>query len=558
MRRLAGLAFVGLLPVSANAGVIVLNQQGYTPEAVKEVLIVHAPKPDGALRVLDLSSGKPLMRLEAHAAARDPWADQPVWRLDVSALKSGRYRIEGAGMRSPVLHVAHDVYRPLLRLLLRSYYLQRCGQAVADRETGLGHAACHQRDGRIAHADRWHAAGTRVDAHGGWHDAGDFGKYIATASVTVARLLDAFEQDARLRGDGWLHIPESGNGLPDMLDEIAVELDWMLRMQRPDGAVYRKLSGKRWPPHGSPVGDRQPRFLFAPASSDTAKFAAAMAMAARIYLPFDHARAARYRHAALAAWDSLLGIKKQEVAWHEGDDSGSGKYLYSAIDNEETLRTDQDDRFWAAVELFRLTGEARFARAIRRYAPAVRYTYFGWKNPAPLGVVHYLMLSDVDHALAARLRRLLLARASSLLQRSRDNPYGLADTRFIWGSNKVAAEHGNTLLAAYRLSGNRDYLTAAQWQADFLLGRNPFGRSFVTGVGEVSVRHPHMRWAEHAPGFLVGGPNQGAQDGVAPRGRGVYSYADDARSYATNEPAIDYNAALIGLLSGLSLHAGGG
>ena len=97
-----------------------------------------------------------------------------------------------------------------------------------------------------------------------------------------------------------------------------------------------------------------------------------------------------------------------------------------------------------------------------------------------------------------------------------------------------------------------DAAGVAQAQLDYLLGANPHGQTFVSGVGERPVRHVSHIFAraigQDIPGLFVGGANEAAQAGKAPKNLGLLSYIDDAASYATNEYAIDYNAALIGLV----------
>jgi len=479
-------------------------------------------------------------------ALETPWA-----HVDWSAVRAaGDYVLTVGERRSPPVHVGATVYARPLRLLLRSYFLQRCGAALADAETGLRHGPCHLADGVTARADEAGPAGRRQEAPGGWHDAGDYGKYVATGAVAVARLLSAYEACPALFPDGQLDIPESGNGRSDLLDEAAVELTWLLRMQRADGAVYRKLSGARWPAPVPPDADAQPRYLYGVSTAETAKLSAALAFAARVY------KSQVYRTAALRAWDYLEAHPRQEVDWQAEDDAGSGKYGASETDREATLRTDVNDRWWAAAELWLTTGEERFARSVEQQSGAVSYTLFEWKNPAPLGVVHLLAAGSLTPVLRERLRAELMARAEDDLTVARRDPFGLANGRLVWGSNKMAAEEGVTLWWAWRLSGRAELRAAALDQIHFLLGRNAVGasgKSFVTALGAEPVRRVSHLFARAVqrdiPGLLVGGPNEQEQSGIAPRGRGVHSYADDPRSYATNEPAIDYNASLVGLLA---------
>jgi endoglucanase len=124
----------------------------------------------------------------------------------------------------------------------------------------------------------------------------------------------------------------------------------------------------------------------------------------------------------------------------------------------------------------------------------------------------------------------------------------------------MTLEEGVLLAFAYKRERDPSLLRAAQQQLDFVLGVNPFGLSFVTGVGERAVQHPAHLFGRALgltiPGLMVGGPNAGAQDRIAPAGQGILSYVDDDRAYSVNEYAIDYNAALIGLVVTLSAATG--
>ncbi|MEA3274675.1 MAG: glycoside hydrolase family 9 protein [Pseudomonadota bacterium] len=541
----------------ASSAFLAVNQIGYTKFGPKLAFVVNAPDTaTSTYELVDTADEQVVFRLQAEAPALDPDSMQRLQPLDFRGFtRSGRYYVRGNGLRSPVFDIGPDVYRPALYILLRSYFLQRCGVPLNDSESGLVHAICHLEDAQVARDDGYHKAGQRIDAHGGWHDAGDYGKYVATTSIAVGRLLSLFEQFPRLRDDGWLNIAESGNGIPDLLDEAGFALDWMLKMQRADGAVYRKLSGRIWPPLVPPDEDTQSRYLYAPASSDTAKFAAAMAMAARSFRSYDKNRADRYLTAALAAWSQLLTLPEQSVDWHKDDDSGSGNYLHNEIDNEDTLRHDTDDRFWAAAELLITTGDPAFENYLKDRIDDVRYTLYEWKNPAPLGMLDYLIHwgRKGDVRLYNKIQKKIDTRAKELRHNVESSGYRVANRRFVWGSNKMTAEDGITLVYASRINADSGLLQCAFDQADYLLGRNPFNQSFVTGLGERAVKHVHHIFGRSVkrdvPGLLVGGPNENAQSGIAPKNRGILSYVDDERSYATNEYAIDYNAALIVLLA---------
>ena len=549
---------------------ILLNQVGYGPTWQKQAFLLNGGELDHAeVAVIDRTTGQSVLKLRPEGSVSAGSVGNRLQILDLSAVtKPGKYILQTGTLQSAPFTVEPAPYQDALTQLLRSYYLQRCGVAINDPVTGIHHAPCHVKDGAIAHADSAHPEGQTIAAAGGWHDAGDYGKYTSTAAITIGRLLSLYEQFPTQFKDAQLTIPESGNGIPDLLDEMQVGLDWLLTQQRPDGAVYRKLSGRQWPNEKAPDEDQQPRYVYGITTPETAKFAAVMAMAGRVYQPLLPKQAERYTNAATQAWQFLQSQPSMQVDWVDGDDSGSGKYLFSEIDNEESLNTDTDDRLWAAAELSITLHQPQFEQYFAAHLKKMDYTLFEWKDPSSLGMVDYLLQKDGDRIAADRpkpaLKRLirtkLLAHADKLLQQIDQNPYRLANARFIWGSNKMAAEEGITLAYAYQLTHDVRYLNTARDQIHFILGRNPFNQTFVSGICANPVKNVNHLFARvkniYIPGLLVGGPNSGAQDGIAPKNQGVLSYVDNAKSYATNEYAIDYNASFITLIA-LSTNFGG-
>lgn len=542
---------------------IVINQVGYYPTGPKSAFLINLSNPQtNKVQLVNFRNKRTVFEADLGEGYPDEASKDVIQTIDFTRFKQeGRYYLKYGNIQSYPFRIGRDIYRDAFTKLLRSYYLQRCGVTVRDSVSGVNHPPCHISDGLIAHQDSFNRAGEAKRALGSWHDAGDFGKYVAPTAVTIGRLLSLYEQYPKLFGDRQLSIPESGNRKPDLLDEVKVGLDWMLTMQREDGAVYRKLSGKDWPGPIPPQEDKQPRFVYGISTPETAKFAAAMAMAGRVYAPIDTKLAQNYLKAAQKAWRFLQTEPTIKVDWVEGDDNGSGKYLASESDPGEALKTDKDDRLWAAAELFITTGNSAFEQYLAQNIPSLSYTLFEWADPSPLAMINYLMQTHRKGSdnLKQQIKEKLIQRADSLMQKVSLSGYRLANDNFIWASNKMAAEEGITLLYAYQVTGNQAYFTAAVDQLDYLLGRNHFNKSFITGVGSNSVRNVHHRIAQAKkiviPGLMVGGPNTEAQDGIAPKGLGPLSYLDDDRSYATNEYAIDYNASVIGLMGMLMAEA---
>jgi endoglucanase len=540
---------------AASSAKIVVNQVGYLPNSPKVALLVNSDTAQQKIELVSSTTKQTVQVITPSQSVRDRDSNDRLQTIDFSQIQqTGNYFLRTGSIESYPFSIASNVYQQPIIKLLRSYYLQRCGIAIDDPVTGIRHAPCHIRDGAITYKDP-NLAEKVIPSTGGWHDAGDYGKYVSTTAVTVGRLLSLYESNPKVFPDRQLTIPESGNGIPDLLDEMRVGLDWMLSMQRSDGAIYRKLSGKKWPSIVAPEEDTQPRFIYGISTPETAKFAAAMAIAARVYAPLQPQKSTLYLTAARRAWDYLQTQSTMKVDWVDGDDSGSGKYLASEIDTEPSLKIDTDDRSWAAAELFITTKESQFDRYFQQQLPNFDYALFEWKNPAALGIANYLSESQTPQSsqIKAKIAQQILNRADALVKKVSTSGYHLANHRFIWGSNKMTATEGLTLILAYRLTDGTAYRQAAIDQIDYLLGRNPFNQTFVTGIGTHPVQHLHHIFARarkiSIPGLLVGGANNGAQDGIAPKNRGLLSYVDDEKSYATNEYAIDYNAELIALMS---------
>ena len=537
---------------------IVVNQVGYLPRWQKTAFFLNNQKPTAHPQLIDRDTRKVVKTIQPDREIQDTATPDTISTIDFTDItQPGTYYLQQGKLTSAPFSIGTDIYQQPLITLLRSYYLQRCGVAIDDPVTGISHPPCHVKDGAIAHQDEYHAVGTRVAATRGWHDAGDYGKYVTTTAVTVARLLNLYEQDPDLFPDNQLTIPESGNGVSDLLDEMQFGLDWLLKMQREDGAVYRKLSGKKWPFGVSPDEDLQPRYVYGISTPETAKLAAVMAIASRNWQSLDPELARSYLASAELAWQYLQGQPEMKVDWVEGDDSGSGKYLASEYDREASLKTDVDDRLWAAAELYITTGRSSFADYFANHLNEFDYTLFEWKDPSPLALINYLKQNrqPTSAELITQIENKVIQRADLLLERVEKSAYNIANNRFIWGSNKMTAEEGITLVYAYRLTKNPQYLAAAIDQLDYLLGRNHFNQTFITGIGNNPVRYVNHLYARakniYIPGLVVGGPNSDAQDNKVAKNLGQLSYIDSEESYATNEYAIDYNASVISLIVNL-------
>lgn len=427
----------------------------------------------------------------------------------------------------------------------------RCGEELAEPFAGKwGHGACH-----LGPAHVYGDESRQFDGCGGWHDAGDYGKYIVAAGKAVADLLLAYEWYPQAF-QKQIPLPESDDHMPDVLHECKVELDWMMKMQDPlTGGVYHKLTTKQFPPLDCMPEDDTADLVASPISSTaTASFAATLALAARIYEPFQSQYAALCMEKAELAWN-WLEHHTNYPSFHNPEDVGTGEY-----GDEE----DGDERYWAAAELYRTTGKERYHQAfIEQYHRADYSLYeLGWTNMSGYGSISYLTSTrHKQEDIAEQLHQGFLNKASEFARISQCDGYGISlrPDDYIWGSNMNVFNHAMILLFANSLLDNNSYSGIIAQHIHYIFGTNVFGISYVTGCGSYAMSNPHHRPSvgdgidEAVPGMLSGGPNKNLQDeyalehlqGSAP----AASFVDHIESYATNEITIYWNSPAVFVLA---------
>ena len=543
-----GLALAVRLP--AGSRIVTVNQLGYPPALPKYAL---SSQPADSFRVV-LNGGATLFRGPMVLwKSADGATGHTVYRGDFSALRlRGEYRVvTSRGDTSCLFAIADSVYDPLFRSSLRGFYLQRCGLLGA--QAGVyQHPPCHQLDGTF------HSSTDTSGLHpatGGWHDAGDYGKYVVNAGISAGTLLLACEMFPSRFGSDDLGIPESGNGVPDILDEVRYELQWFLTMQRGDGAFWFKVTREQFEGFIMPQNDTGTRYIYAVSSTATGDAVAVLARAARMFASYDTAFARSCREAAERGWQFLSAHADIVPAGGFTNPSGT-------VTGEYGDKNDSDERLWAAAELFETTGDSTYHNAFQ--GGLLSGSQFSgtmwWGDVRPLALLTYLH-SKQPAAVAAVQSDLLTSLASYCSsQVARKNASGyqtvLQPGEYYWGSNSSAMNAAVLLLAGGVAAGDTSFVMAAADQLHYVLGVNGLSRSFVTGFGENPPLQPHHRpsgsdgIAAPVPGLLVGGPNQYRQDDVL---QALFTtstppalcYADSLPSYASNEIAINWNAPLV-------------
>jgi endoglucanase len=540
--------------VSQGSGLIKLNQLGFLPQGQKLAVVPDVPA-DRFTLVRAGTDEEVYRGLLSPAAVWEP-AQESVKLADFSELtQTGSFQLRVAGVPDSVPFViAADAYQSLNAAAIKAYYFSRSGIPLEPEHAGIyARPEGHPDTQVLVHAsaaDDRRPEGTVISSPKGWYDAGDYNKYIVNSGITTYTLLAAFEHfpEEYLRQN--LNIPESGNGVPDLLDEVYWNLDWMLSMQDPnDGGVYHKLTNKNFDPVIMPHEANEPRYVVQKTTGAALNFAAVMAVASRAYADYEHqypGLSARMRRAAEAAW--VWARANPDRLYRQPEDISTGTY------GDRSLA---DEFVWAAAELFITTGDDRYYADMNLTEAAIGVP--SWSNVSGLP---WISLSHHLDKLSDDARQLVRTRVDQLAQQLQENTeksayrVAMQPKDFIWGSNAVALNQAMMLLQGYRLTSHPEYLASAQSLLDYTLGRNPVDYSFVTGFGYRTPMHIHHRPSEAdgivepVPGLLAGGPQPGQQDikdcPVAyPSAIPARSYLDHWCSYASNEIAINWNAPLV-------------
>lgn len=202
-----------------------INQVSYQPGDIK-IATFRGDETGDSFEVIDTATGKSIFTGQINKAEKNVSSRETCATGDFSSvIQPGTYQIKNdACGESYEFKIGDDVYQDLLKDAVRMLYLQRCGEELSEKQAGdFAHPACHTGEAVVYGTDE------KKDVTGGWHDAGDYGRYVVSGAKAVADILLAYENYPDVFGDD-MDIPESGNGTPDVLDEARYELDWMLKM----------------------------------------------------------------------------------------------------------------------------------------------------------------------------------------------------------------------------------------------------------------------------------------------------------------------------------------
>jgi len=587
--RLEGVTVPGLPAVT---GRIHVDQFGYQPGEAKVAVISDPHKgynsgdryqPGPEMTVCKLPDRRVVYR-----GAPKPWKGGAVhedsgdagWWFDFSEVRDpGEYYVHDSAndRRSPIFRIASDVYKDVLRAAVRTFYYQRLSYELkapfAEEPWFLPAYKDEDKKARVVWAKD--DPNTERDLSGGWMDAGDTNKYPPFNGDALSSLLYAYTANPGAFGDNY-GIPESGNGLPDLLDEVKYQLDWLVKMQDADGGVFIKMGSLRDQRAG------KGRYYGPKDTGATITFALNTAHAARVFGKF-------------AAWKQFAeGLKlRSERAWryykaHPRTTKLDTGEITAGIANRSEEDQDRLEAI-AGLHLHALTGKAEYEQAFVGKAGALQQLSWGIWAPYGTGIGEAATEYLAGTGSAATRKRIQDALNGSVgsdrfappveadLYRAWMNPEA-----YHWGSNTVRASFGfGALIVAEHAQTTPAERSRLRQRARDMLhsfhGVNPLSVVYLTNMerhgAELSVKriwHERFNYdtrfaADPPPGYVAGGANQsfGGSNGnrkgdVAwvksqPRAK---AYADfnepwPMNSWEITENAIYYQAAYIRLLAGV-------
>ncbi|KNY28341.1 glycoside hydrolase family 9 protein [Pseudobacteroides cellulosolvens] len=569
-----------------------VNQLGYFPNSIKKATFKVPVGANTAVWNLKNIEGIVVASGKSIPLGIDHASGDYVHIIDFSNFTTpGRgYILSSGNAESLPFDIGTDMYSQMKNDALKYFYHARSGIEIKMpycANSKWARPVGHPNDKAALITGRNYIGPETINGTGGWYDSADHGKYVVNGGLALWVLQNQYEY-SKAKGienafdDGKLNIPESGNNTNDLLDETRWEMEWMLKMQIPEGfdrsgMAVHKLAGENWTRLGTrPDQDTEKRIYYPPSTAATLNLAACAAQAARLWKDIDSDFSQRCLTASKLAYKAAK--ENPSIFAPYGQEPGSNTYGDNYVD---------DDFYWAACELYVTTGEAGYLNDLNAYNDSE-------KMPVVLTGEYNGIQGCFDRCATGGLGTLTLAlhklsefpnvkegiknAADTFINIQNKEGYGIpfAETSYInefagqremvtgypYGSNAYVVNEALVMAYAYDLSEDVKYINGLTESMDYLMGRNPLFQVYVSGYGENPVKYPHHRffcpqidiiYPSAPPGFLVGGPNSGAyydmQGGCSPNTNVAKTpsqkyYHDHVEAWGTNEVMISWNASL--------------
>lgn len=430
---------------------ILVDQVGYACGSNKLAMINGENTPDD-FAILDAESGRELYTGKIEKKGYDETLGTYISHADFTDFRTpGTYYIQVSSIgRSYPFIIADEPYEELFRKVFQQYYRNRCGLTLSAELAGeAAHNACHSREAQMKEE-----AMIKLDVSGGWHVDEIGSRDVAKGCRTINSMLLAYELYPDAFGDA-MGIPESGNGVPDILDEVKYEIDWLFKMQdTKSGAVYASVSS---------VDNKTAGYILyidGITMDATIHFASAMAKFSYLYQNYDLEFATR----CLKAADRAYRYAEQYLA-----------------------DISQEQYFHAAAELYRATGSYQYHNVVKNYLeqnsePDLENDFAFW------GCVTYLSTKQtVDMNLCNTVIQDLMRKVETISFASKGSRL-LVKTDEKQGSHAGLLRDMTRLAVVDHIITNHEYATVLENHMHYMLGRNLQSIVYLNDVGQRNYR----------------------------------------------------------------------
>ncbi|GHT51071.1 hypothetical protein FACS189440_19580 [Bacteroidia bacterium] len=546
---------------------ILTDQFGYLPQATKTAVIKN-PKigfdngnsfsPGPVYQVVNAATNQSVFQdapVAYNNGVTDTDSGDQIWWFDFSSVSvPGKYYILDVAnnVKSYPFHIGENVYNDVLKHAVRMFFYQRAGCEKLARFAGEGWAdgASHVgplQDKNCRLYNKKSDMATERDLHGGWYDAGDYNKYTNWACNYIEWMMLSYLENPEIWTDDY-NIPESGNGIPDLLDEAKWGMDWLLRMQEQDGSVLSIVGLSS----ASPPSAAKGQSLYGPASTmSTTSAAKAFAIGYKVFKQIGLTEyAGQLQTAALKAWN--WAEQNPNVIFHNNSSDNGSTGLGAGDQEVEGDYNRKAIRMTAALYLYEMTGEKQYLSVFENGYTVL--PLIAWNNDMQqywssdhFLCFYYLSLDGISGTVKNRIISALKTafnKPENYAGKIGKDGYRSFIKDYNWGSNKYKSDYGMTFYffsdQSLEPDKNRLYADAAEDYLHYIHGVNPMGFVYLTNMNTYgaskSLTEIYHTWYDHnsvkwdkvsptsygpAPGYLSGGPNENYKwDGCCPNNCG--------------------------------------
>ena len=517
------------------------NQLGYLPNDIKIAVVLSETDLKGkSIYIYKSNSKEKISAIKFGKNFGTHGNFKFTYQIDFTNLQTkGEYYFQFGQQKSSAFKVNENIFNGIADSLLQFFKVQRCGYT-----NPFLHQVCHISDATKI-IDGNNTFLKTIDVTGGWHDAGDYVKFLNTTSFATYMLLFAYDFDPVKFG-----FDNDKNNIPDILEEAKIGLDWMIRCLYNENKFVTQVQDLRDHDVGWRLPETDTLRFDRPAFVGVGKnligiYSAAMAIASRIWR--DKIHYPEFAKQCLSTAEKIYSIRNNVT---NVDSSGTGMYLDKNFEGKLAL---------GAIELFITTGKSIYLNDATNYGDAAGPDFWwSWGNINSLA--HYRIASYIS-----RFKEYLEKNLTQFNKNHKQNLFGKA-TNPSWGTNVTLAGVALQNILYKKISGNTTFDSVSISQRDFILGKNPWGISFISGYGKNFTKNFHHQIAyykKNLPGGFAAGP---ASKDFVDNAKITFEksdkyfkfqskedfYRDDRMDYITNEPTISGNSTAIFVFGVLS------